>query len=51
MRRLSLRPGEAALLAQALVLWAVDGCVYTAQEVKRGYSSGVGKESGRLAVI
>lgn len=36
MRRLSLRRGEAAVLAQVLVLWAVDACVYTTQEVKRG---------------
>lgn len=36
MRRLSLRPGEAAVLAQALVLWAADACVYTAQEVRGG---------------
>lgn len=33
MRRLSLRPGEAAVLAHALALWAVDACVYTVQEV------------------
>lgn len=36
MRRLSLRPGEAAVLAQALVLWAADACVYSAQEVRGG---------------
>lgn len=34
MRLLSLRPGEAAVLAQALALWAVDACVYTIQEVR-----------------
>ncbi|CAM9837743.1 unnamed protein product [Hapterophycus canaliculatus] len=33
MRRLSLRAGEAAVLAQALALWAVDACVYTVQEL------------------
>lgn len=34
MRRLSLRPGEAVVLAQALALWTADACVYTFQEVR-----------------
>lgn len=48
MRRLSLRPGEAAVLAQALVLWAADACVYTAQKVRRRRSLGAGRvDAGR----
>ncbi|CAM9293565.1 unnamed protein product, partial [Scytosiphon promiscuus] len=33
MRRMSLRPGETAILAQALALWAVDACAYTIQKL------------------
>lgn len=34
MRRLSLRSGEASILAHALALWIVDACLYFLQEVK-----------------
>lgn len=54
MRRLSLRSGEAAVLAQALALWAVDVCVYTAQEVRRScrqrqrLGSFIGSQAGAM---
>lgn len=34
-RALSLRPGEAAVLAHAVALWSVDAVLYTFQEVTR----------------
>lgn len=34
MRRLSLRSGEASVLAHALALWVVDACLYILQEVR-----------------
>lgn len=40
-RTLSLRSGEAAALAQAIALWAVDAVAYTFQEV-RAYINVVG---------